>query len=169
MKKLLGRAMALLARRDHSEYELRRKLAAQFSFSSGQKRGNDTLQSPEHVLTKDELAHQIESVIQYCYEYHWLDDKKFAESFVRIRSAKGFGPQRLELELQQKGVSREIIYSALADCELDWVKLANELIIKHFGHQDFTDWKRKAKAYNYLAYRGFYSEDISEALNNKQN
>lgn len=172
MKKLLNRAMAILAKRDHSEHELRRKLAAQFSFNGSETNQKKSFRSgssgktiePKEILSKEELNEQIESVIQYCYEYHWLDDKKFADSFIRIRSSKGYGPQRIQAELQQKGVNKDIIYSALADCEIDWVELAHKLVIKQFNNQHFSDWKSKSKAYNYLVYRGFYPDDISEAL-----
>ena len=180
MKKLLNRAMAILAKRDHSEYELRRKLAAQFSFNSSngfnssgtyQKKSrrsgsslSENILESEKILSKEELSEQIESVIQYCYEYHWLDDRKFADSFIRIRSSKGYGPQRIQAELQHKGVNKDIIYSALADCEIDWVELAHKLVVKQFNNRHFSDWKSKSKAYNYLVYRGFYSDDVNEAL-----
>lgn len=165
MKKLLNRAMSLLARRDYSEQELRRKLAAQSAFNPPSKYRNGSFSNDStEVLSKEDLNDQIESVIQYCYEYHWLDDKKFTANFIRSRYSKGYGPQRIKSELKQKGIDKDILSAAFADCDIDWAELAQELIGKNFKHKALNDWKTRTKAYNYLANKGFYPDDISHAL-----
>lgn len=167
MENLLNRAMSILARRDHSEYELRRKLAAQFAFNGFKKRFNKTSShGSEESPSKEELADQIESVVQYCYEYHWLDDEKFAARFIQSRSLKGYGRQKIKLELLQKGVSKDIVDNAFADCGVDWIELAEMLIDKHFDRQLMSEWKYRSKMYNYMVNKGFDTDEINKALKN---
>lgn len=174
--KLLERAMAILAKRDHSGVELRRKLAAPPTFKRYQKRrcydeNDDATEasvfmqssSPTYEISPQE----IEAVIEYCQQHHWLDDKRFAENLLKSRSRKGYGPRRIQMELQQKGVESSVIDYVLAESEINWLELANAEIDKKFGKQDLADWKIKSKAYNYLSYKGYYSEEINEALNKR--
>lgn len=90
MTETLNRAMRLLAQRDHSETELRRKLAAQ-----------------------DVSEEDVEQAIAYCHEHHWLDDRRFAERYLVMRSQKGYGVQRIQQELGMKGIARELIMMLL--------------------------------------------------------
>lgn len=178
MNKLLSRAMYLLARRDYSEYELRRKLATPPAFPSKSKRNklsnrfnnqkdenisSDFLpQNESHSNTIDE--HDIDAVIQYCYEHHWLNDAKFTASFIRTYANKGYGPKRIQLELQKRGLSKALITSSFIECEIDWAELTHQALIKHFKPPIFPDRKSKSKAINYLMYKGFHFEDIQDVL-----
>lgn len=188
MNKLLSRAMFLLARRDYSEHELRRKLATPPAFPSKQKRTKSSktssfrssssnqcdeqqddessstplFQNPRHINVIDE--NEIESVIQYCYEHNWLNDTKFAASFIWSYANRGYGPRRIQLELQKKGINKDLIASSLMECEIDWQEFTHQALIKHFKPPFFSDWKSKSKVINYLMYKGFHSEDINDVL-----
>lgn len=111
--RLLDRAMRILAMRDHSEAEFRRKLtlsaerAALFAKTKSQE--PETL-SPE----------MTDKVVAWCVENRYLDDAHFAERFVASRSRKGYGPQRIRMELGQKGVEKSLTEQALAEAEIDW-------------------------------------------------
>ncbi|MFC0228558.1 recombination regulator RecX [Serratia aquatilis] len=147
---LISRAMRLLSQRDHSEEELRRKLAAQPFVA------NPTAESPEKPV--DPAI--IEQVIAYCYQHNWLDDQRFAVSFIASRSRKGHGAQRIRSELLQKGVEKEIVQAALAECGIDWCEQAMRVACHKFGEPLPQEWKEKAKLQRYLLYRGFYMEEI---------
>src|SRR5258706_12230921 len=82
---LRARAMRLLARREHSRVELRRKLATVAA------EGDDV----EVVL--DELAQK-----------GWLSDARYAEQAVRAK-ARRFGPLKVAHELRAKGIEEESI------------------------------------------------------------
>ncbi|HID9470438.1 TPA: recombination regulator RecX [Serratia liquefaciens] len=161
MNDLLSRAMRLLSQRDHSEAELRRKLAAQ-PFMAKARFGTKTPTSSTPAPSSEEPIDPavIEQVIAYCYQHNWLDDQRFARSYIGSRSRKGYGAQRIRSELMQKGVDKELTQTTLADCDIDWCEQAKQVAQRKFGDKLPTDWKEKAKVQRYLLYRGFFQEEI---------
>ncbi|WP_208326289.1 recombination regulator RecX [Hafnia paralvei] len=135
--------MRLLAQRDHSETELRRKLAAQ-----------------------DVSEEDVEQAIAYCHEHHWLDDRRFAERYLVMRSQKGYGVQRIQQELGMKGIARELIHDAFASSDIDWCALAKQTAHRKFGQTLPQEWKEKAKVQRFLLYRGFFQEEIYAVFSN---
>jgi len=78
LSSLWASAMNALARREHSEFELRRKLGPKVESS-------DLIDELIEALLKDDL----------------LSDERFAYMLCRSRFNKGVGPVRLEHELKQ--------------------------------------------------------------------
>ena len=103
--RLLDRAVRILAMRDHSEQELRRKLAAPVMGKNG----------PEEI---DATPEDYDKVIAWCIESRYLDDDRFVQQFIASRSRKGYGPARVRQELNQKGISREAVERAMRECEI---------------------------------------------------
>ncbi|AHG21298.1 recombinase RecX [Chania multitudinisentens RB-25] len=157
MNALISRAMRLLSLRDHSEVELRRKLAVLPSLIGNAKSGSMFPANPSEELIDPAL---IEQVIAYCYQHRWLDDRRFASSFISGRSRKGYGAQRIRSELLQKGVEKEIVQAALAACDIDWCEQAKQVAQRKFGDPLPQEWQGKAKVQRYLLYRGFFQEEI---------
>ena len=157
--RLLDRATRILAMRDHSEQELRRKLAAPLPVKP---RRGEQPEKPQPEATPEE----IEKVIAWCYEHSWLDDARFAAQFIASRGRKGYGPQRIRQELQQKGISRTQCDTALSECEIDWVELAREQAERKFGSPLPKGYPEKAKVQRFLLYRGYYMEDIQDLYRN---
>ncbi len=133
-------ALKLLARREHSARELKRKLAA---------RG----------ITDDEAAAAVEHAIAE----NWQSDARYAGMLVRTRVAAGYGPLRIEAELEVAGVPPEQVRAAFDEAAVDWRALALEVHAKKFGRPPKTSAER-AKQYRYLQGRGFDSSQISAAL-----
>jgi len=76
------KAMDLLARREHSEQELRQKLKSrEYAY--------DAIEEAVQSLLRDGL----------------LSDERFTESYVNHRYNAGMGPVKIRYELRQKGVS----------------------------------------------------------------
>jgi len=149
--RLCDRAVRLLAMRDHSEHELRRKLSApSFNNAAFSKPQDDTAYSAE----------DIEQVIAWCYEQNWLNDSQFASRFISSRSRKGYGPQSIRQALQQKGIDRETQQEAFCACDIDWSQLALETAERKFGHPLPAEWEKRVKVQRFLLYRGFFMEDI---------
>lgn len=134
-------AAKLLARREHSRLELERKL--------GQRAYDDD------VITAalDELEHD-----------GFLDETRFAESYVRLRAEKGYGPNRIRLELNERGVSRAGVAEALAAADVDWAASAREVREKRFGGDVPDAFAERARQTKFLDYRGFDRAQISAAL-----
>lgn len=153
--RLLDKATRILAMRDHSEHELRRKLSAAPAYP-----GSNHAEQPAFT------AEDIEKVIGWCYEHRWLDDEQFAARFIASRSRKGYGPQRIRQELQQKGIDRATGEAAMMACEVDWQAMAREMAEKKFGEPLPSEWKDRAKVQRFLLYRGFFMEDIQSVYRN---
>jgi len=157
--RLLDRAMRILTMRDHSEAEFRRKLS--LSAERAAMYAKTQAQQPEPVTPE-----QIDRVVAWCYESNYLDDARFAERFVASRSRKGYGPQRIRMELGQKGVAKPLIDETLAKTEIDWQQMAFDSAERKFGLPLPTEWKEKAKVQRYLMTKGFFSEDIRSVFSN---
>jgi len=129
------RALDLLARREHSVVELTRKLID---------KGFDEVFVHEAltILVSDGL----------------LSDARYAESYVRFRMSKGFGPVRIREELRQRGVDAVLIASYVDFQAPCWIEIARKAWQKRFGGQFPEEMKARAKQLQFLNYRGFTTE-----------
>lgn len=151
--RLLDRAIRILAMRDHSEQELRRKLVAPVMSKNG----------PEALdVTPDEL----EQVVAWCIENRYLDDNRFVGQFIASRSRKGYGPARIRQELSQKGIARQAVEQAMRECDIDWVSLARAQAQRKYGEPLPSAFAEKVKIQRFLLYRGYLMEDIQEIWRN---
>ena len=134
-------AVRLLARREHSAYELQQKL----------------LQRDFSQASVQQALHELE-------QGGWLSDQRFAEAYVRMRQQKGFGPVRIAMELRERGVDDALVEQALLDCEVDWTASLVQQYEKKFRNKKITDYADKAKRVRFLQYRGFSLDDIYRFL-----
>ncbi|HET6471345.1 MAG TPA: regulatory protein RecX [Pseudomonadales bacterium] len=134
-------AFRLLAQREHSTDELRRKL---------KKRGYA-------VAT-------IAAVVESLDAAHSVSDERFAESFVRVRSERGQGPLKIRAELRERGVDDGIVEAVLTATAEFWLEHARKARTKRFGVEppgDRDTWNRQAR---FLAQRGYPSDLIYRTL-----
>lgn len=136
-QKVRIKAMDLLARREHSQKELRDKL-----INKGY---------PEDLV--------IEAVEKLAQE-KLQSDVRFIENFIRTRSNQGYGPIRIKQELRMKGVeaTAEDLQSQ------DWYELALQVKQKKFGENPPKDLQSKAKQIRFLQYKGFTHDQIDHAI-----
>lgn len=135
------RALDLLARREHSRFELERKLAAR-GF------GPDLVQP-----TLDRLEHE-----------GLLKAARFTESFIRTRAARGQGPQRIRAELAARGIAEHEANELLEASNIDWAEAAAAVRRKRFGAARPADFKERSRQAKFLQYRGFDGAAIRAAL-----
>ncbi|MBY5938952.1 regulatory protein RecX [Marinobacter nauticus] len=134
-------ALRLLARREHSRYELAIKLRQR--------------RIPPDVFDPVLDEYECEG---------WLDDDRFAEIYSRQRIEAGYGPLRILAELQQRGVSQtpECLSSV---AEEEWCRRAVRARDKRFGLADVQgDLPEKLRQARFLARRGFSSSQSEHAL-----
>lgn len=93
-----------------------------------------------------------------------LDDRAYAEMYLRIGTRKGWGILRIRQELRRRGVPQEIADAVLEQFEPDWDKIM-ALLDKRLGG-DCSDRVELEKAKAMLARRGFAFEQIREAVRN---
>jgi regulatory protein len=137
----LAGAMRLLATREHSQHELRRKL--------GQK-GHD----PD----------AIEAVIEQLAVQGLQSDERFIESFVTSHRERGKGPKRIRMELQQHHLPYELIEKHINERNSEWREHALQVKLKKFGQAPIEDIQDRAKQTRFLEYRGFTHDQISAVL-----
>jgi len=111
------------------------------------------------------LESTVEMVLYKLQKLKYLNDDAFAEKWVESRSHKALGRRRIEQELRQKGISREVAQEALEN--LDEVKLqekADELAEK-LAHKYENEEPRKAlqKLMQALVRRGFNWDEARSA------
>lgn len=133
-------ALKLLARREHSARELKRKLTA---------RG-----------IGDDAA---DAAVAHATREGWQSDVRYAEMLVRSRVAQGYGPVRIAAELEVAGIPSEQIRTAMTDADVDWQALAREVHARRFGAAPASSAER-ARQYRFLQGRGFAGTQIGAAL-----
>lgn len=134
-------AMNLLARREHSMRELTRKLRARF---------------PDEALVETELQRLADENLQ--------SDTRFAESFLRQRAGRGYGPLRIRQEMRDKGIPDDDIQQAMSAEDYDWTDCARQALERKFGANPAADIKDKARRSRFMQYRGFSHEHFREYL-----
>lgn len=134
-------AMNLLSRREHSLGELRQKLRRRFA---------------DEEMLEGQLRQLVEENLQ--------SDERYAESFARLRAARGYGPGRIRRELREKALSDAAIDRAFEVAELDWWALAETVFRKKFGEPGAVELKEKARRCRFMQYRGFAADHYQHLL-----
>ena len=129
--------MNLLARREHSETELFRKLRVR--------------NFPET---------EIRTVLANLTQENLLSNSRFAENYIHYRRAKGYGPMRIRAELQERGITEDFIEHHLNISDNAWFVDAQKVWKKRFKGQRPSDFKIRAQQMRFLQYRGFTQEQI---------
>jgi len=114
----------------------------------------------QKLLTKGFPAADIERVLDELRQDGTVSDKRFAESYIRYRQNRGYGPLRIRQELQTQGLSKEIIEDQLDITDNAWFAEANRVWQKRFRGQAPADLKERGKQFRFLQYRGFTQEQI---------
>jgi regulatory protein len=139
LSELRQKAIALLARREHTRAELIRKLAPHG--------------------TKDE----IDLVIAALQTSQLQSDARFAGAYLRSNAAR-FGPARLRQTLRQKGVDAETMAAEIEAAELpDEMTQVRAVWARKFSAApaDAKEWGKQAR---FLQTRGFSSDAIRRLL-----
>jgi regulatory protein len=134
-------AMDYLARREHSEQQLTRKLTG---------RGFD-----------EEL---VEIAVAQLVADGLLSNTRVAEAFVNSRFQRGSGPQKIRMELRERGVAPELASLSIEAFDDQWRQRVREVREKKFGAEQPGDFKERSRQMRFLQQRGFTSEQISAAF-----
>ena len=125
-------ALRLLARREHSQYELRRKLKAR-GYGEG---------------LVDELLTELVTE-------RLMSDTRYAEAMVTHRASRGYGPLRIGMELRDRGVAEHIVDKALQEAEVDWDARLRHTYDRKYGEMAVESFKTWASRAQFLKNRGF--------------
>ena len=134
------KALNLLSYSDKTEYLLREKL----------KEGD----FPPSV---------IDDAIEYVKSFHYLDDLRYAENFIRShRGTKSI--REMKEKLREKGVSKENLEAAFSAEETDEEETVKQLFLKKYRTKVLSDPKVYEKAVRYLSAKGFSYEVIRRGV-----
>jgi regulatory protein len=136
---LKGRALRLLSGREHSRFELERKL-----------RPHET--EPGHL---DQVLDDLQSK-------GFINEDRVIESVLHRRSAK-LGVARIQQELQNKGLDPERSSQALAQLKDSELSRAAQIWQKKFDSVS-TDPKERARQARFLLSRGFATEVVRKIV-----
>lgn len=132
------RALHLLEKMDRTEAQLREKLS-------------------QNEYPKE----AIEAAVDYVKGYHYIDDLRYAENYIRCR-CENQSRRQLALKLSQKGVDRGYIDRALEEAygeEEESSKILRWLEKKQYDRET-ADVRQKQRMYQFLMRKGFRSGDI---------
>jgi len=130
----------MLARREHSREELRRKLGG-----------------------ADSDAIELEALIDEFEQRGWLSEQRLTDQAV-TRAQGRHGSRRVLDNLRQKGVTGEPLARATDALKAQELESARAVWRKRFGRLP-ADLAEKAKQARFLAGRGFSPEAIQQVLN----
>ncbi len=136
---LRERALRLLARREHSRAELRRKLAP-------------------HA----ESAEALEALLADLVQRKLLSETRFAEGRARVLSRK-YGAARIEQDLRARGIPQDAAEAAAREARGTEFERALDIWRRKFGAQA-KDIRERARQARFLASRGFSAEVVSRVL-----
>lgn len=136
-----SRAMHLLERQDRTVSNLRQKLR-----DSGY---------PEEAIA---------SAVEYVESYHYVDDDRYARSYVRYHQS-GKSRRRIRMDLLKKGIADEVVQEALdAEYTVSEEDMIRTAIQKRHLDPSTSDLRERQRIYRFLLGRGFSYEDISRVI-----
>ncbi len=136
----IARAVALLARREHSKVELVRKLV-------------------EREVPEEEA----QAAVDRLEELGLQSDTRFLESKVRQRINDGHGPNRAQFDLARHGLAEQKVAEEIDAKDSKWWRAAYDLVERRFGAGKL-DLKTQQKAMGLLLRRGFTYDQAQGVL-----
>ncbi|ASI69848.1 recombination regulator RecX [Diaphorobacter nitroreducens] len=137
---LKGRALRLLAQREHSRSELQAKLA-------------------RHVQEGEDLP----ALLDELQARDFINAERVAESVVH-RRAERFGTQRVLQELRRKGLDEDLVRSTAAQLAGTELQRARAVWGQRFGDQPADTPQERARQMRFLATRGFAADVVRRVV-----
>lgn len=140
-KRATKRAMHILELQERTEHQLREKL-----------------------IQSEYPKEAIEDAVSYLKRYHYLDDERYARTFIRYHQ-EGRSRMRLQNDLMRRGVPRDIIAMSMEEefASDERAQIRRLLEKKNFS-PDVADRNETRKIYQFLMRKGFRSSDISAVM-----
>lgn len=136
-------ALYLLERQDYTETKLMQKLTVRFQHNQ----------------------QFNQEVVDYCREYGYINDKRFAHRYTNSLLQQKMGPSKIRQKLYNKGFSSAVIDHAMTlTAEKDYLSDALLLKQKKYGTQPISDAKEYQRAMGFLVRKGFTFDVATNAL-----
>ena len=140
------KAMDYLSRREHSRYELYKKIST-------------------HNFNKDLINQELDLLIRDGL----LSDERFVEAFIHSRKKNGKGPLKISAELQQRGADESLINKYIEEIEnSEWLASAKQVVEKKLGNNQQLDYDNQLKMMKFLNNRGFTIDQVKITIKKLQ-
>lgn len=143
--KLWSKALAFLAKREHSCQQMRQKLQ-------------------RYCDNSVEDAACIEDILAQLMAKGWLSDQRFAQEYIESRINRGFGPRRIQWELEQRGILASIIQALLSEGDEIWQQRLLALRKKKFSMGKLPNQQQAMKQRQFFYARGFTHSQIDQVF-----
>lgn len=145
VKRARLRCLNLLKSRDYTRYQLTVKLRQGLY--------------PETV---------IENAISYVASYHYIDDLRYAQSYIKY-AGTAKSKKQIVYDLKNKGVSKQDIEHAYMQCEknnisADETEIIEKILKKKRYQKELSTFEERQKMMAFLYQKGFAWENISKAV-----
>lgn len=163
---LKARAIALLAQREQSRAELRRKLLRIEQQQQQQRArlaaeaaggGDDAVDAAEPEVGESVVDALLDALAADGY----LDETRFVASRLHLRASR-FGAQRIQQELAQHGLKLDA--EQQAELRATELERAREVWLKRFGAAPAREPTEQARQTRFLLARGFAPEVVRRLL-----
>ena len=131
----------MLARREHSAFEIRQKLKR-----------------------KGFASDAIGEVLQQLQQSDWQSDARFTEAYIRSRRNRGYGPVRIALELKERGIAEALYQAQLHATDEHWLDALRDEYQRKYRGSAIADFAERAKRMRFLQYRGFTLDAIHKVI-----
>lgn len=110
----------------------------------------------------------IEEAVSYVASYGYINDEAYAKDYITYH-IEAKSRKRIENDLLQKGIRRELIRKAFDELSADGVEpdeteLVNKILLKKNYHAQSATQEERRKMYAFLYRKGFRADAISKAL-----
>lgn len=163
---LKARAIGLLAQREHSRAELRRKLLRIEQQQLARLAATQAVDAPERSETDaddavESGASAVDALLDSLAAAGYLDETRFVESRLHVRAGR-FGAQRIQQELAQHGLRLDAEQqAALRTTELE---RAHQVWLRRFGAAPSRTPQERARQTRFLLARGFAPDVVRRLL-----
>ena len=140
-KRAVKRAMHLLERQERTERQLREKLMRN--------------RYPQEA---------VEDAIAYVKKYHYLDDERYARTFIQFHQEKR-SKMRIWNDLSKRGIPKDLIENCMEEEFVSDEKMQIlDLLEKKNFSLDTADQNECRRIYQFLVRRGFRGSDIMSVM-----
>lgn len=125
--------------------------------------------------TKEELMQKLrqagyekqiaQKAVEYAASYGYLDEQRYGRNYVEYKG-KYKSKRQLEIELKNKGLSREEIEQSLEECQYNENDALEKVFQKKIGKRKIEEmeYEEKQKIASYLLRKGFNFEGVRQKL-----
>jgi regulatory protein len=128
-------------------------------------RPHSTREFKDYLRRKKAEAELTDSLITEFTTKGYLDDAKFAQWFIDVRTRRFKSRRAIRSELAGKGISGELVERAMAAEQIDEEAAIKELIAKKQNQSRYKN--DPIKLMRYLTGQGFSYDLVKKALSNK--